>query len=268
MITTKTTTTGTNIDHEEIFENWKPLFSGCKRLSDLSAIDDIVDEFIKQGDMKTAAELNLAICMFALELEQKKPKTNVIEHVINDERWGECIIEVSNVFTLEECQNLLKGCTEYEPALINVGEGQQELDTDYRKCSRCIRDEPDTANFIYDRIKEFIPEVSEHETSKPIGLNERLRFLRYFSGDYFKPHQDGSYSDENRVSYLTLQVYLNEDFKGGATMFKNGPDMLSIKPKTGSIIIFDHSLWHEGEIVQSGIKYCLRTDVMYLKECT
>ena len=46
---------------------------------------------------------------------------------------------------------------------------------------------------------------------------------------------------------------------------KNGAQLLKIKPKTGSIIIFNHDLWHEGSEVYSGIKYCLRTDIMYPK---
>lgn len=50
------------------------------------------------------------------------------------------------------------------------------------------------------------------------GLNERMRFLRYEGGDYFRPHWDGSYVDRNgggdgdgreRRSLLTVHLYLN-----------------------------------------------------------
>lgn len=34
-------------------------------------------------------------------------------------------------------------------------------------------------------------------------------------------------------------------------------------PKTGSVLIFDHDLLHEGSKVTSGIKYSVRSDIMY-----
>ena len=34
-------------------------------------------------------------------------------------------------------------------------------------------------------------------------------------------------------------------------------------PAPGLVLAFAHGLWHEGERLQQGVKWCLRTDVMY-----
>src|SRR5687768_11030067 len=50
-------------------------------------------------------------------------------------------------------------------------------------------------------------------------INERLSFLRYGPGNYFRTHCDGRLDlPDGRKSRVTLQVYLNEDgLSGGAT---------------------------------------------------
>ncbi|MEM1134219.1 MAG: 2OG-Fe(II) oxygenase [Bacteroidota bacterium] len=60
---------------------------------------------------------------------------------------------------------------------------------------------------------------------------------------------------------MTFMIYLNEDFKGGETKF----DEITIKPKTGTALCFIHEQKHEGCFVISGVKYVIRTDVMYRK---
>jgi hypothetical protein len=34
-------------------------------------------------------------------------------------------------------------------------------------------------------------------------------------------------------------------------------------PKSGSVLVFDHELLHEGALLKEGLKYAIRTDVMY-----
>jgi len=56
-------------------------------------------------------------------------------------------------------------------------------------------------------------------------------------------------------------VYLNEDFTGGTTAFHDFG--VEATPRTGAALLFQHQLLHEGCVVRSGIKYVLRSDVMY-----
>ncbi len=84
----------------------------------------------------------------------------------------------------------------------------------------------------------------------------------YDSGDFFKPHCDGCYSE---LSLITIQIYLNEGFSGGETTFlsESTDDRLGVVPKTGMILVFDQSLYHEGSEVIDGRKYAIRTEVMF-----
>jgi len=183
----------------------------------------------------------------------------------------------------------------YEQAQINMGNGKQIAMTDVRNSDRCIIDSVDFADTIWQRIVAELPRETENDlhlktieasqSYSSIGLNERMRFLRYDPGGYFKPHYDGSFkytADRNHprynaVSIVTCQIYLNEGFEGGATTFfdpkvnhensnVDKPDnstKIPYVPKTGSVLIFDHAMLHSGDELIRGRKYTIRTDVMY-----
>lgn len=77
-------------------------------------------------------------------------------------------------------------------------------------------------------------------------------------------------SGEER-SFYTLHLYLNErdednDLLGGATTF-HAYDVerdFNVYPRTGRVLLFQHrDLWHSGQEVERGVKYTLRTDVMF-----
>eukprot|EP00026_Physarum_polycephalum_P017311 Phypoly_transcript_18498.p2 GENE.Phypoly_transcript_18498~~Phypoly_transcript_18498.p2 ORF type:complete len:125 (+),score=23.72 Phypoly_transcript_18498:341-715(+) len=79
-------------------------------------------------------------------------------------------------------------------------------------------------------------------------------------------------------SWYTIMVYLNENFDGGDTIFLDSKlqgteaakkPVYTLVPKPGMAIVFlqeDDSLLHEGAKLDSGFKYMIRSDVMYLKE--
>lgn len=63
---------------------------------------------------------------------------------------------------------------------------------------------------------------------------------------------------------------LNDGFAGDETAFfhyrgdlENSPLRYKCLPKQGKALLFDHRQLHEGSEVFDGVKYVLRTDVMY-----
>lgn len=128
-----------------------------------------------------------------------------------------------------------------------------------RNNSRVVTTEPKLSAELWEMAKPF---VDDWCADSPVGLNERLRFYRYGPGQEFKPHFDGGYQRLNGDrSEFTFLIYLNDDFVGGETKFFD-PDLL-VKPKTGNLLVFYHHQAHSGEPVLSGVKYVLRSDVMY-----
>jgi predicted 2-oxoglutarate/Fe(II)-dependent dioxygenase YbiX len=91
------------------------------------------------------------------------------------------------------------------------------------------------------------------------ALPKELRFYKYSEGQRFKMHKDGSWTEAGLTSKLTLLVYLNDDFLGGETDFRD----FKIVPKRGAALLFIHDTWHEGSAVTEGVKYVLRSDVLY-----
>ncbi|KAJ5373847.1 Prolyl 4-hydroxylase alpha subunit [Penicillium concentricum] len=298
----------------------------------------------------------------------RAPSTNATLHRLDFEHTsppipsykGRFAAVVDNFMTESECKELLRLAEQstrtqlpdstlsppvWEHAMINAGGGRQVMSVDSRKSGRVILDSHDLAGRILERLMPFIRECElDRVQSKPLvtglgpakrgevlclsRLNERLRFLRYEGGDYFRPHWDGCFitPDGLEKSLYTIHLYLNGDGEqdmeelkphieqaektnwlfasdgeidlaeigseevqvdqscttaaeslenseallGGATSFMAGissKEFVRIFPKTGSVLIFQQrDLVHCGDDVFRGVKYTLRTDVMYTTE--
>ncbi|KAJ5580771.1 Prolyl 4-hydroxylase alpha subunit [Penicillium hetheringtonii] len=258
---------------------------------------------------------------------------------------------IDNFMTEAECKELLHLAEQsttpqnsdtgpaWERAMINAGGGRQVMSIDSRKGGRIILDSDEIAERLRDRLLPFLREFGiDRVENQPLvtglgpsrrgdvylqpRLNERLRFLRYERGDYFRPHWDGCYvtPDQSEKSLFTVQLYLSGDGEqnmeelqpylelaekesqlmlgynpdeeklreiiaqkeqasrqaanggpetllGGATSFMDGYNAkhpVRVFPKTGSILIFQQrNLMHGGDDVFRGVKYTVRSDVMY-----
>lgn len=166
---------------------------------------------------------------------------------------------IEDFMTSNECENYIlwseQSC--YEEAKIQL-DGKQVMMKNIRNNSRITFIDHQLSERIWEKIQPFV--VERFGNSTAIGLNELFRFYKYEPGQRFKRHIDGSYiRNEHEASYFTLMIYLNDDFEGGETTF----DSHTIRPKKGQALVFEHGLRHAGEPLLSGIKYVLRTDIMY-----
>ena len=122
-------------------------------------------------------------------------------------------------------------------------------------------------------------------TWKLSSLNSCFRLCKYHPGGHFGPHYDGDYVVDpvSSRSLKTFMIYLNDDYEGGETNFcddhtlhfstekqiycsPEGAIFSQLKARAGDCLVFDHHLLHEGGVVKEGVKYLMRSDVMYLKE--
>ncbi len=104
-----------------------------------------------------------------------------------------------------------------------------------------------------------------------VGVNERLRFLRYDPGQEFKRHYDGIFrrDDGSEISVITIQIYL----KGGSSLVGGGTKLcknkfvaqdMDVHPEPGRVLLFQHArILYSGEPVIEGRKYTIRSDIMY-----
>lgn len=150
-------------------------------------------------------------------------------------------VMLDGIVTEAECQDLIRAAEastlssgytspNWERAMINIGQGRQAMSVDSRNCGRIVFDTPLLAQKIQDRITPFLKEcdictIRKQPLITGLGppkrgevfhltrLNERLRFLRYDGGEYFRPHCDGNYitPSGDEQSLFTIHLYLNGD---------------------------------------------------------
>ncbi|MEM7012292.1 MAG: 2OG-Fe(II) oxygenase [Verrucomicrobiota bacterium] len=181
------------------------------------------------------------------------------------------VITIEPFFIPAECQLFIDKSEElgFEEATVSTTHGAVMM-KGLRNNDRLIFNSFEVANDLWPRLRPFIDRVGI-PYGRPKSINERFRVYRYGSDQRFKRHLDGSVEVRGLKSFITFMVYLNDDFEGGATKFQefrhqDGErivDEISIQPKAGKTLLFQHDLWHEGEYVLSGQKYVLRSDIFF-----
>lgn len=173
---------------------------------------------------------------------------------------GPIAFTLDGVLTADECAATIARIDELgpEPAPITTAAGFV-MRPDIRNNTRVIIDDHALARILFDRVAAAVPRLCG---MTPVGANERFRCYRYAPGQKFAAHFDGAFvRDDRERSLLTFMVYLNEGFGGGTTAFLDFD--VAVAPRTGRALLFQHRVLHEGCEVTSGVKYVLRSDVMY-----
>eukprot|EP00804_Cyclotella_cryptica_P029325 CCRYP_018034-RC/>CCRYP_018034-RC protein AED:0.08 eAED:0.08 QI:753/0.75/0.6/1/0.5/0.2/5/0/609 len=187
-------------------------------------------------------------------------------------------VMISDALSPEECAELIQRAKDQSYDDVLIRQDGMKASQHVAKCSRAIVKDFDLAEELFQRIMdalENIPELAEKFVDAPwmkkkvdtplraTGVNDNLHFLRFGVGESIAPLRDSTVTRGNETSCVTMHVYLNDNFKGGVTSFKGDRRYFDIKPKMGSILIFDQDLRHEECEVTKGKRYFMRTDVMY-----
>lgn len=173
---------------------------------------------------------------------------------------NEDIFLIENFLSNEECNNYINSFAnvKFEEAKVNIG-GKQTMLKQVRNNERYMFKDEQLADVLWKRALPFL--VESKGMYFTIGFNELLRVYKYTKGQRFKMHRDGIYErNQLECSFYSFLIYLNDDYEGGNTAFRNGEE---IELKKGNALVFYHDLLHEGKAIISGTKYVLRTDVMY-----
>jgi len=172
------------------------------------------------------------------------------------------VMTLDGVLSVDECAEQIARIEAAGPeaAPISVA-GGFVMRPDLRNNTRVIFDDAPLARRLFERVRSAVPPILE-ERWHLVGANERLRCYRYQPGQYFAPHFDGAFHrDREERSLLTFMIYLNACEGGGHTRFLDLG--LAVAPKVGTALIFNHALSHEGAEVTAGVKYALRSDLMF-----
>ncbi|KEY72832.1 hypothetical protein S7711_04418 [Stachybotrys chartarum IBT 7711] len=208
-------------------------------------------------------------------------------------------VTLDNVLTEQECRQLIQLAERsvvsedegepWRPAMIAAGPGIEAPAPGYRESDRIVWDHQGLTDLVWERccqadgLRDMLAVVNESNGVQPgewkfSRVNERIRFLKYSKGNFFKPHCDGPYwyeaDGKTFQTHYTLHLYLNDsaeyssnsELVGGATSFlsRDRKRRIDVNPKAGSVLIFQHKrLLHEGATVQKGEKFTARMDILY-----
>ena len=212
---------------------------------------------------------------------------NDVQRIYIDDAPG--AFQLLNVLSAEECKRIIKlseSSGYQEDAAVSLPRSIRHNDS-----FTWIIDD-DTHDILWNRCKAAIDDKHPYnKDKKTLGFNARFRFYRYGEGDYFAPHTDGSWPGSkvidgqlvdnafgDRWSQLTILFFLTDNFEGGATQFYVDNDKpannlataerISIRTPVGGALCFPHGIHpqhcvHSSEKITSGIKYIIRSDVLF-----
>lgn len=218
------------------------------------------------------------------------------------------IFTLDNAISTNKCKSIIdmassKGWNNSSPSGGGHGRTGKE---DARTNKFCVFHDEELSECLFDTVKSSLPSdltflgqnvyfnsVTKGSEWTPKFVYDKFRVYKYEVGDCFPEHID--YKVKRTVfrdgheyiqqSFLTILVYLNEDFEGGQTGYwpdhngihcrflraeeklgrKKG-HQITITPKIGMMVVQDQNILHEGLPALKGIKYILRTDIIHERE--
>ena len=199
------------------------------------------------------------------------PLSNYVTEILDPALESQEIFLLKDVLNATETEKLVQDAEKY-------GFGFTNYEKSYRGNLRLITYDQSLANAIWQRIKPFVPStVTERgKVFTVIGLNECWRMAKYFPPDCFRNHVDAYFATDDPISgkktksMFTVNIYMNDGFLGGETVFHLKAGEKIIVPETGLCLIFrqppSQRYLHEGLELKSGLKYLFRSDVMYQEQ--
>ena len=188
---------------------------------------------------------NILLALIYMNLTQLEDEIFVIESFLAHEECNDLISEAENIG--------------FNDADVQISNGKRQILTNVRNNERVNYHSQVLADSWWEKLNKL--SLPKYYGKEPIGLSPYFRFYKYTSGQKFNTHKDGRQEVGGNTTYYTLIAYLNENCIGGSTKFRRSD--IEVLPKVGNVVLFQHHLWHQGMKVEEGVKYVLRTDVVF-----
>ncbi len=184
------------------------------------------------------------------------------------------------VMSPKECRRLVEAAERigFTHAGLAIGDDTYRVNLAARNNLRVVIDDEALSAVLWARVRAHVD--PEHERAAIKGLNWRFRVYRYEVGQRFSPHYDVRTRLPAGETRFSVVLYLPDGFAGGTTRFFEEKDKarrrgegrgrkfdnrerFALRPPVGSAVVFDHLLLHEGAEVTAGVKYAVRSDLIY-----
>lgn len=205
-----------------------------------------------------------------------------LEVAVRREDVATGVFLLHGLMTVKECRRLVGVAEElgFSHAGLAIGDDTYRVNLAARNNLRVVLDAPALAAGLWSRLRERVDPL--HEGAAARAVNTRFRVYRYEQGQRFAPHVDVRTTVPGGETRYSLMIYLSDAFGAGETRFFETKDRatrrgqargrkfdnrvrFSLRPPVGSAVVFDHLLLHEGAEVESGVKYAVRSDLVYAR---
>ena len=222
--------------------------------------------------------------------------------------YNDSIITIDDILNKDKCEKIINFCEKkgWNKSSPSGGGHGRTGNEDARTNSFCVFNDQELSNNIWDKIYPHLKEnlsylgeniyfhgVMKGKEWKPKFIYDKIRVYKYNPKEVFPEHIDYKvkrtiFKGKNEYiqqSFLSLLIYLNDDFEGGETGYwpdHNGihcrflrnvekqcskkDHQVVVNPKIGMCVIQDQNILHEGLPTTKGIKYLLRTDIIHERE--
>jgi len=223
--------------------------AGIGRKADAKAAGDMLAELAKEDRV---AALQLA---FIDHLSCENRLAEIEPKIVSHDPY---IALFPQLFSPAECRYLaVLGTPWLEKAGILDLAGEGRMDETIRDAHSCA-----IPNLAEDLIVQAINRCIARATGTEAGWGEPLNILKYTPGQQYRPHHDGTGTDNVSVRTLTALIWLNDQFEGGETDF---PKInVRVRGGVGDMLVFknvrddgsfDERMIHAGLPVTEGVKW-------------
>ncbi|KAL2641712.1 hypothetical protein R1flu_009299 [Riccia fluitans] len=189
------------------------------------------------------------------------------------------LFTVPNFLSVKECETFVQNAL----ALVFQHQGSRgpAYGEAYRDNGRVSVQSPALADRLWEAGLNSVFSDIDVRGRRAVGLNPNIRFYRYTVGQHFGQHIDESVElGGNLATEYTLLIYLSggeesivkgkasrEVLVGGETVFYNRRRVVAEVPPVAGMALFhihgQHCMLHEARVVAKGVKYVLRSDVIF-----
>lgn len=195
------------------------------------------------------------------------------------------IITIDTFFTKDLCNELINSFT--NGLTLETTPLIKSRDYAARFNDRVSVTDYEAADLLWQYLKDVLLQTPDyedesldkirHEFRAARSLNPQLRIYRYTKGHHFGQHYDelvrcplAHNPKAQGTTKWTLLIYLTggAEFAGGGTIFypDSRGEPMNVHPSKGMALLHKHGddcLRHEAELVKSGAKWVLRSDVTF-----
>jgi len=189
----------------------------------------------------------------------KSPQRLSAEHIPNTN-----ITCIHDVFRANECDELID-CAE------SIGFSRKESSGKFRSIWQYEATDLSFTKSIQCRLEPWVPQtlIVDGQCWEWVGLNETWCWAKLYPGETPQRNHDFPiHRSDGAVGMFTVNIFMNCDFRGGKTRFylRSSTNIdHEVNPKSGMAVLIpaDKLYVHDSEEVVAGVKYLLRSDLMY-----